>query len=70
MSIGMLVGAMLIHPTFISAVSGGTALTIFGLPIYATSYTNSIFPVILSVWVMSKIENFLKKHVPELLCRL
>ena len=65
MSIGMLVGAMLIHPTFISAVSGGTALTIFGLPIYATSYTNSIFPVILSVWVMSKIENFLKKHVPE-----
>lgn len=42
MSIGMLVGAMLIHPTFISAVSGGTALTIFGLPIYATSYTNSI----------------------------
>ena len=65
MSIGMLVGAMLIHPTFISAVSGGTALTIFGLPIYATSYTNSIFPAILSVWVMSKIENFLKKHVPE-----
>ena len=65
MTIRMLVGAMLIHPTFISAVSGGTALTIFGLPIYATSYTNSIFPVILSVWVMSKIENFLKKHVPE-----
>ena len=67
MGLGMLVGAMLIHPTFISAVSEGTALTIFGLPIYSTNYASSIFPAILSVWVMSKIEHFLQKHVPEFL---
>ena len=67
LAIGMLVGAMLIHPNFIAAVSAGSALSVFGLPIYSASYTSSIFPVIFSVWVMSKIEKFLTKHSPEVL---
>ena len=67
MGMGMLVGAMLIHPTFISAVSEGTALTIFGLPMYAASYSSSIFPTILSVWVMAKVEKLLRKYIPEVL---
>lgn len=65
--LGMLLGGFLVLPGFVSAVSSGTALTIFGLPVYAGSYSSSILPVILSVWVLSKIEKFLNKHIPEIL---
>lgn len=63
--LGMLVGAILIHPTFISLVTKGTALSVFGLPIYSTNYSSTIFPTIIAVWVMSYIEKFIAKHSPE-----
>lgn len=64
---GALLGAMLLHPNFTAMVSGGEAISVFGLPVYAGSYSNSIFPVILSVWAASYVEKFLKKYSPELL---
>ena len=45
--LGMVIGAMLIYPTFVNGVSAGTVFTIFGLPVYGASYTSTIFPVIL-----------------------
>lgn len=64
-ALGMLVGAMLIHPTFVSAVSAGESLSVFGLPIYSAGYTSTIFPVIISVAVMAPIEKFFAKHSPD-----
>ncbi len=65
MSLGMLVGAMLIHPSFISMVSSGDSLSVFGLPIYGASYASSVFPSILAVAAMAPIERFFNKHTPE-----
>lgn len=65
--IGMFLGAILLHPTFIDMVSKGDAGSIFGIPIYATSYSTTIFPVILNVLVATQVEKFFKKHSPELL---
>lgn len=62
---GMLIGAMLIHPTFIASV--GEGLTIFNIPIYNASYSSTIFPTILSVWVMSKIEKLISRYSPSFL---
>jgi beta-glucoside PTS system EIICBA component len=67
MCLGMLLGAIFIHPNFIAAVAGGTSLTIFGIPVYATTYTSSIFPVMLSVWVMAHVEKFIAKKSPDVL---
>lgn len=67
MGLGMVLGAMLIHPTFVSAVTEGTSLDLFGLPIYAASYASTIFPTIIAVYVMSFIERWLGKHTPEAL---
>lgn len=63
--LGMLIGAIMIHPTLISMVAAGSAGSVFGIPIYAGSYTSTIFPVILSVYVMSKIQRFVGKHSPD-----
>lgn len=67
MSLGMLVGAMLIHPSFIELVSSGNPLNVFGLPIYPASYIYSMFPVILSVAIMAPVERFFAKHSPEVI---
>ncbi len=64
-ALGMLLGAILIHPNFVSAVSAGDSLNVFGLPIYSASYTSTIFPVIISVAVMAPIEKFFAKHSPD-----
>lgn len=63
--LGMLIGAILIHPNFVSAVADGSALDVFGLPIYPATYSYSIIPIILSVAVMAPIEKFIAKHARD-----
>lgn len=65
--LGILIGAILIHPTFSGMADGETAFTVFGIPCLVQNYTSSIFPSILSVWVMSYIEKFFNKHTPSVL---
>ena len=77
--IAMAIGATLVYPA-IDALMQNTevASTIFGLPIMkgewqigeATkvfSYTESVIPIILAVFVMSYLEKGLKKVIPEVL---
>lgn len=65
LALGMAVGAMFIHPDFISAINDGTALTIYGIPVYAGSYGSSLFPAFLTVAVMAPIQRFFAKHSPK-----
>lgn len=65
MALGAMLGAALIHPSFVSLVSENTALSVFGIPIYAASYSSTVVPIILSVWVMSYLEKFISKHSPK-----
>lgn len=64
-ALGGMIGAALIHPSFISAVNEGTSLSVFGLPIYPASYSSTVVPVILSVWVMSYVEKVISKYSPK-----
>lgn len=64
---GALLGAMLLHPNFISMVGSESAISVFGLPVRAVTYSSSMFPVILMVWIASYVERFLRKHTPEVL---
>lgn len=62
---GMLMGGMMLAPEYISAVSGGTALTFLGLPIKMVSYSNTVIPVILDCLILGYVERFFKKHTHE-----
>lgn len=64
--LGALFGAMLIHPDFISLVSAGTSIELFGLPVYGGTYTSTIFSSILMVWIASHIEKYLNRHLPNI----
>lgn len=63
--LGMLMGAMLLHPTFVGLVAGGTSLNLFGLPVTATSYANTILPIIMIVWIMSYVQRFFARISPK-----
>lgn len=67
--LGMLMGAILLHPTFVSMVANfkesGTGIYLFGLPFVPTGYSSTVIPVILSVLFMSYVERFADKISPK-----
>ena len=63
--IGMFVGCIMMHPTFVGMASEGTQFTVFGIPCAVQNYASTLLPIILSVWVMSYIEAFLKRVLPQ-----
>jgi PTS system beta-glucosides-specific IIC component len=62
--LGMLFGAILIHPTFVSLVTAGKPLSFIGLPVTLASYSSTVFPIIMIVWIMSYVERFFSKISP------
>ncbi len=77
--IAMMLGALICHPTIDAMVQDvATKSTIFGLPVIKMaftvgdstkifSYTESVIPIILGVIVLSFLERFLRKYLPEIL---
>ena len=65
--LGMLLGALLIYPSFIEAAANGTAMTIFGLPVYMANYSTTVIPIIMTVYVLSKIEKLISQYCPDIL---
>ena len=63
----MLLGALLIYPSFIASVTEGTSLSIFGLPVYSANYSSTVIPIIITVYFLSKIEKTISKYCPDIL---
>jgi len=63
---GALLGAIMIYPTLSNAVAEGT-VGIFGLNIQKFSYTSTIIPVLLVVWLLKYVEKFAKKICPQVI---
>lgn len=58
-------GCALIYPTLITAVTEGTALTLFGIPLTLLNYTQSAFPIIFISYLAVKLEKLFKKILPD-----
>ncbi|MDO4405379.1 MAG: PTS transporter subunit EIIC, partial [Atopobiaceae bacterium] len=65
--LGMFVGGIFLEPALTALASEGTTIAVFGIPAPAIAYGSSVLPIILSVWVMSIVERFFKKIVPDVL---
>ena len=63
---GMMLGAMLLVPSFVAMAE--KSFTIYGfITTTAHNYSQTVLPIIFSVWVMSYVERFFKKIVPDVL---
>ena len=72
--LGAVIGMIMIHPNLINAWSvasmGGADIPVWhllGFPIRQVGYQGHVIPVVIAVWVMSKLEQWLHKHVPEMI---
>lgn len=65
--LGAYLGAILIVPDFMALVGAGESFSVFGIPCSVNDYSQSVLPAILSVWIMSYVEKFFKKYLPDVL---
>lgn len=63
--VAMTVAGALIYPTIIQLKTDAVTTTFFGIPVTMMSYTSTVIPIILAVWVMSYVEKFFNRHVHE-----
>lgn len=65
--IAMAIMGALIMPDFIGLVkgAGGNTITFLGIAIPVFNYTSQIIPAILTTWLQSKMELFMKKKIPN-----
>lgn len=63
--VSVAIAAALVYPDLTSAFSAGESLTFLKIPVVLVSYTSSVIPIIISIYVLSKLEKVLKKIFPD-----
>lgn len=68
--VAIVIGATLIHPTFMALGDLGEAVTFLGIPVVMQSYASSVIPAIAGVGLYAVIDHKLSKVVPDSLRNL
>ncbi|MGC3994641.1 MAG: beta-glucoside-specific PTS transporter subunit IIABC [Propionicimonas sp.] len=63
----MAIAGALVYPSIIALNSAGDPVSFFGIPVVMMSYTSSVLPIIVAVWVQSLLEKGLKKGLPSVI---
>lgn len=63
--LAMLLACGLLYPDWVSMAAEGGFTSYFGIPVLLTTYNGAVIQIILSVWIMSKIDRVLKRIIPE-----
>lgn len=63
--ISVTLAGVLLSPAFLGMVNNQTKIVLLGLPIRSVNYTSSVIPILLIVYVQSKIEKFLNQKLPS-----
>lgn len=63
--IAMALAGALIYPNITALYSAGTKITFLGIPVILASYSSTVIPAILAVWVLSKLQHFCEAHLHE-----
>lgn len=71
--LGIVLGLMLVHPDLLNAWAYGDALkegkiptwNLFGLEIQKIGYQGQVLPVLVSAYILAKLEIFLKNKIPD-----
>lgn len=61
------VAGIMLHPNFSLMIASGDPMTLFGLPVTAVSYSSTVIPILIMVWLMKYIEGAFQKVVPTVL---
>lgn len=67
--VAMAIAAALVYPDMTAAYSAGDALTFLGIPVVLVSYTSTVIPIIISTFVLSKLQKGLVTIMPDVIKR-
>ncbi len=62
--IAVAIAGALVYPDMSAMYSAGEAVNFLGIPVVLMSYSSTVVPIILSVFVLAKFEQFLNKRLP------
>lgn len=62
--LAMLLACWLLYPDWVAMAQEGGYTSYFGIPTLLTTYNGAVLQIILSVWVMSKFDQLLKRVLP------
>ena len=65
--IAMALGGTMCYPAVVSLMTGEADVAMFGISITKASYASSVIPIIIGVFILSYIQKFLEKVIPEVL---
>lgn len=62
--IGIVIACALVSPDYIAMVNAGESLTFLGINVQMLSYTSTVIPIILAIWIASYVQRFFDKVLP------
>lgn len=65
--IAMALGGTMCYPIVASLMAGKNIVEMFGIEITKANYTSSVIPIIIGVFILSYVQKFLEKYIPEVL---
>lgn len=56
MYIGAALGAAIMHPTITALLGSGQAVTFANIPVVAATYSSTVIPIVIAIWIASYVE--------------
>ncbi|MCM3784807.1 beta-glucoside-specific PTS transporter subunit IIABC [Neobacillus mesonae] len=65
--VALALSTALMYPDMGTLLSSGDAVSFLGIPVTAVTYSSSVIPVLLAVWILSYVEKWVDKIIPSAL---
>ncbi|MEK5175589.1 beta-glucoside-specific PTS transporter subunit IIABC [Heyndrickxia sp. FSL W8-0496] len=65
--IAMILAATLCYPDIVTLMTGEDIVTLFGISVTKANYVSSVIPIIIAVFILSYVQRFFEKYIPEVL---
>lgn len=60
----IVIACALVSPDYINMVNAGEPISFLGMRVQLLSYTSSVIPIILAIWIASYVQKFFDKYLP------
>lgn len=65
-SLALIIAGVFLHPNFTAMIESGDPITFFSIPVTPATYSYSVIPIILMVWIMSYIVKLVDRITPRI----
>lgn len=60
------IGAAILYPNLTALLSSGEKVAFLGLPVTAVTYSSTVIPILLAIWISAYVEKWLDRVIPSM----